>query len=84
VDEGTPGQLGWTESVTLGCKDFVEKVKEMLGRRVHAFLATGPCPQFKALIFLVIPTQKWLPDRNLIQQEYISGFFGILSLSGLV
>ncbi|WP_244147293.1 hypothetical protein [Desulfonatronovibrio hydrogenovorans] len=40
VDERTPRQAGWTESVAVGCKDFVEKVKEMLGgracgRKVH-------------------------------------------------
>jgi hypothetical protein len=73
VDERTPGQPGWTESVAVGCKDFVEKVKEMLGgracgRRVHAFLATGPCPGFKALISLVIHLRKWLPDGNLMKR----------------
>ncbi len=40
VDERTPRQPGWTESVAVGCKDFVEKVKEMFGgracgRRIH-------------------------------------------------
>ena len=33
VDERTPGQPGWTESVAVGCKDFVKKAKEMLGKR---------------------------------------------------
>ena len=31
VDERTPRQPGWTESVAVGCKDFVKKVKELLG-----------------------------------------------------
>ena len=31
VDERTPRQSGWTESVAVGCKDFVKKVKELLG-----------------------------------------------------
>jgi len=40
VDELTPRQAGWTDSVAVGCKDFVKKVQELLGggvcgRRVH-------------------------------------------------
>jgi hypothetical protein len=34
-----------------------------------------PCPGFKALIFLVIPTKKRLADRNLIQQGFFSRLF---------
>jgi putative transposase len=46
VDERTPRQAGWTESVAVGCKDFVKKVKELLGgracgRRVHEVSKTG-------------------------------------------
>ncbi len=48
VDARTPRQAGWTESVAVGCKDFVEKVKEMLGgracgRRIHEVSKTGSC-----------------------------------------
>ncbi len=48
MDERTPRQAGWTESVAVGCKDFVEKVKEMLGgracgRRIHEVSKTGSC-----------------------------------------
>ncbi len=48
MDERTPRQPGWTESVAVGCKDFVEKVKEMLGgracgRRIHEVSNTGSC-----------------------------------------
>ncbi|WP_232300562.1 hypothetical protein [Desulfonatronovibrio magnus] len=40
VDERTLRQPGWTESVAVGCKNFVESVKELLGgkacgRSVH-------------------------------------------------
>ena len=46
VDERTPRQAGWTESVAVGCNVFVEKVKELLGgkacgRRVHEVGKTG-------------------------------------------
>jgi putative transposase len=46
VDEPTPRQVGGTESVAVGCKDFVEKVKDLLGgkacgRRVHEVDKTG-------------------------------------------
>jgi putative transposase len=46
VDERTPRQSGWTESVAVGCKDFVEKVKELLvgracGRGVHEVSKAG-------------------------------------------
>ena len=46
VDESSTRQPGWTESVAVGGKDFVEKVKEMLGgracgRRVHEVIKTG-------------------------------------------
>ena len=46
VDEQTHRQAGWTESVAVGCKDFVEKIKETLGgracgRRVHEVSKTG-------------------------------------------
>ena len=38
--------IDWTEGVAVGCKDFVEKVKEMLGgracgRRVHEVGKSG-------------------------------------------
>ncbi len=48
-------------------------------------LATkGPWPWSKTPAFLlVIPTQKWLPDRNLIQQVFIYSFFCFFSLSRL-
>ncbi|WP_244156350.1 hypothetical protein [Desulfonatronospira thiodismutans] len=46
MDERTPRQADWTEGVAVGCKDFVEKIKEMLGgracgRRVHEVSKTG-------------------------------------------
>ena len=46
VDERTPRQPGWTESVAVGCKKFVERVKELLGgkacgRRVNEVGKTG-------------------------------------------
>ena len=46
LDERTPRQADWTEGVAVGCKDFVEKVKEMLGgracgRRVHEVGKSG-------------------------------------------
>ncbi|MFP4325683.1 MAG: hypothetical protein ACLFP9_06665 [Desulfonatronovibrio sp.] len=45
-DERTHKQPGWTESAAVVCKDFVEKVKEMLGgracgRRIHEVSKTG-------------------------------------------
>ena len=46
VDERTLRQPGWTESVAVGCKNFVERVKELLGgkacgRRVHEVSKSG-------------------------------------------
>ena len=46
LNERTPRQADWTEGVAVGCKDFVEKVKEMLcgracGRRVHEVGKSG-------------------------------------------
>ena len=36
VDERTLRQSGWTDSVAVGCKNFVERVKELLGGKLAA------------------------------------------------